>query len=34
MPDAMNLWMNVAVVLVLVGAATFFSMLNSTTWFD
>lgn len=34
MTDAINLWLNVATVLCIVGAMTFFSVLRSTTWFD
>jgi hypothetical protein len=29
-----DLWLNVAMVLCLVGAATFFTCLRSTTWWD
>jgi hypothetical protein len=28
-----HLWLNLAVVLAIVGAATFFTCLSSTTWF-
>lgn len=31
--DAINLWLNVSTLLVLVGAVTYFSLLRSTTWF-
>lgn len=31
--SAIHLWINVAVVLAIVGAATFLTCLTSTTWF-
>jgi len=32
--DALHLWMNVTVVLMIFGVATFLSCLSSTTWRD
>jgi hypothetical protein len=31
--DALNIWLNVATVLCLVGVVVFFTILPSTTWF-
>lgn len=34
MSDAIHLWLNIAVLFVFVGLASFFSCLSSTTWYD
>lgn len=34
MTDELHLWLNIAVVLVIVGVAAFLSCLSSTTWRD
>lgn len=32
MNDALHLWMNIGVLLAIVGAATYFSCLGATSW--
>ena len=34
MIDPLHTWMNVAAILALVGAATFFTVIPSSTWFN
>jgi len=34
MDDKLHLWLNIAVVLVIVGTATFLTCLGSTNWGD